>query len=297
MRNIKSLIVIVIGFPLITCSPDCENITGVNFDNYPYIEEGQILIKADNINTLQNKNVFLNDVRATDTEFKDGIGLIVTMPKNVTGDNVNLRIQDVDCADFVSTNLAVKPQSFFANNPNYIVPAPPQIIIPVPNPPLPPSINNAWISPDNKDYCIWFAVNEVLTSDGKSTGNYVITPTDRPDPVTGVLKKSLELSVEQAVCLKPPSEATNRYHGNPVYGMMSTKDNKIQFWIDRTSKDLGIEEFEGQFIDINETSYMDDVEVGPPGCQPGSWSGTKLHMMMVVSKQTKRTLVLYQKLP
>ena len=65
---------------------------------------------------------------------------------------------------------------------------------------------------------------------------------------------------------------------------MSTNDNKIQFWIDRTSKSLGIEEFEGQFIDINRhPTIMKDT----PDC--GTWGKTKLHMMMVTSKQTKRT--------
>lgn len=290
MRYIKNLIYLVVtGLGLLTCSPDCENITGVNFDNYPYIEKGQILIKADNINTLQNKNVFLNDIRATETEFRDGIGLIVTMPENVTGDNVNLRIQDVDCADFVSTNLNVQPESFFVGNSAYIPPAPPQIIIPIPNPPLPPSINNAWISPNNTDYCVWFVVDAVPGS----PGNFIITPIERPNPANpSVMIKSQELSVEQQVCKLPASDETNLYHKNPVYGMINTNDNLIQFWIDRSSKGLGIEEFEGHFIDINKTTYN---TTNTPAC--GTWGKTKLHMMLVTSKQTKRTLLLYQQLP
>ena len=282
---------VVIAVPFVTCTPDCENITGVYFDDYPYISEGQILVKATDINALEGKNVFFDEKPAPAYRFETGVGLIVDLPAGVTGDNVNMRIQDIDCADFVSTSLSVQPQSYFANNANYIVPAPPLIIIPIPNPPLPPSINNAWISPDNKDYCIWFAVTPIQGA----TGSYLISPTDRPDPVTGVLKKTEELSVSQLAC-SMPTEANSRYHHNPIYGMMSTTENKIQFWIDRTSKKLGIEEFEGQFIDINETSYKDDVEIGPPNCKPAPWSKTKSHMMMVVSKQTKRTMVLYQQL-
>jgi hypothetical protein len=294
MRNIKNLILVVIGFTVLTCSPNCENITGVTFDDYPYLEEGEVLIKASNAGALQNKNVYFNEILVAqeDLEFRAGLGLIAKMPKGVTGTNVTLRIQDVDCSDFVSSSLNVQPASFFANNPDFIVPAPPQIIIPIPNPPLPPSINNAWISPDNKDYCIWFAVTEVTPG----SGNYIISPTNRPDPITGQPKKTEELSVSRLVC-QLPTEANGRYHNNPIYGMMNTTENKIQFWIDRSSKGLGVEEFEGQFIDINKTPYMDDDEIGPPSCQPGPWVETKLHMMMVVSKQTKRTLVLYQQLP
>ena len=120
------------------------------------------------------------------------------MPPGVTGENVNLRIQDIDCADFVSSSLNVQPESFFIGNPDYIPPAPPLIIIPIPNPPLPPSINNAWISPNNTDYCIWFVVNPVPGS----PGNFIITPIERPNPANpGVMIKSQELSVEQAPCV------------------------------------------------------------------------------------------------
>lgn len=288
MRHIKNLhYLAVIGFSLLTCNPNCENITGVYFSEHPYIEEGEILIKASNPNTLQDRNVFFNEIRATESRFEPDLGLIVKMPPNVKGENVNLRIQDIDCADFVTFNLNVQSESFFIGNPDFIPPAPPLIIIPIPNPPLPPSINNAWISPNNTDYCIWFAVNPVPNS----PGSFIITPTDRPDPVTGVMRKSLELSVEQAPCGLAPRPETSLYHQNPVYGMMNTNDNKIQFWIDRSSKGLGIEEFEGQFIDINQTPYNDE---NTPDC--GTWGKTKLHMMMVTSKQTNRSLLLYQQL-
>jgi len=300
MRSIKNFFyLVVVGFVSLTCSPDCENITGVTYDNYPYLEAGQILIKASNINTLQNKNVYFNEKLATAARFEPGVGLVVTMPQGVTGEDVNLRIQDVDCADFVSSSLSVQPSGYFVANPMYVPPAPPQIIIPIPNPPLPPNINNAWLSPDNKDYCIWFAVTEI----GTGTGNYIISPIDRPDPNSGILRKSQELSVKQKVCGQAPSPETNFYHDNPVYGMMSKTENKVQFWIDRTSKkdatgkSLGIEEFVGQFIDIKETPYKDDVEIGPPGCKGAPWLPTKSHMMMVTSKQTNRTLILYQQLP
>jgi hypothetical protein len=283
MRNIKYFYFAVIWFSFYSCNPNCENITGLYFAEHPYVEEGEILIKASNVNTLRNRNVFFNEVLAEKTTFVDDLGLIAKMPQGVTGDNVTLRIQDQDCADFVSFSLNVKSEGFFVGNPDFVPPAPPQIIIAVPNPPLPPSINNAWISPNNTDYCIWFVVLDVPGS----PGNFIISP------ITGANgKQSEELSVDQLVCGSPPRQETEYYHKNPVYGMINTNDNLIQFWIDRSSKGLGIEEFEGKFIDINDTPYNDDRT---PGCKP--WNETKLHMMMVTSKQTNLSLLLYQQLP
>ena len=274
---------------LFKLNPDCENITGVYFAEHPYIEEGEILIKATNVNNLRNRSVFFNDSPAEDLNFVPGVGLVAKMPQGITGENVNLRIQDQDCADFVSFNLNVQPDGFFLGNPDFIPPASPVIIIPLPNPPLPPDINNAWISPNNTDYCVWFVLDPVPGS----PGNFTISPVERPNPANpSAMIKSQELSVEQAPCKLPPRPETSLYHKNPVYGMINTNDNIIQFWIDRTSKGLGIEEFEGQFIDIDTTPYNDDRT---PDC--GAWGKTKLHMMMVTSKQTQRSLLLYQQLP
>jgi len=290
MRSIKPLIYsVLLGYGFFGCNPNCDNITGVYFSEQPYVEKGEILIKSSNTNNLRNRNVFFDEKLAEKTTFIPDVGLIAKMPEGVTGDDVSLRIQDQDCGDFVSFSLNVKSASFFTGNPNYIPPAPPQIIIPTPNPPIPPNINNAWVSPDNTDYCIWFVVVEV----GTNTGNYTISPV-----VNASGKKSQELSVARAVCGDASLPETGLYHTNPVYGMINTKDNIIQFWIDRTGnsidKNLGIEEFYGEFIDVGETPYKNDEEV--PECNSANWGKNKLHMMMVTSKQTNRTLILYQQL-
>ena len=275
---------VLIASSFLGCNPDCQNITGVYFANHPYLEEEEVLIQANDPNTLRNRSVYFNDVQADDTRFVADLGLIAKLPPSVSGESVSLRIEDNDCADFITFDLNVQDEGYFVANPEYIPPAPPQIIIPIPNPPIPPNINNAWISPNNTDYCIWFVVDSIPGSNG----NFVISP----NPLEPGGKKSLELSVEQAPCKLPPRPETNLYHQNPVYGMISTSENHIQFWIDRTSKGLGIEEFEGKFIDIDDTPYNDDRT---PEC--GTWGVTKKHMMMVTSKQTNRSLLLYQQLP
>ncbi len=283
MRTIKYLAyAVLVCYWLASCNPDCQNITDVYFAEHPYVEEGEILIKSSNLNNLRARDVFFNDLPAENLRFVEDVGLIAKMPKGVKGEKVSLRIQDQDCTDFVSYNLNVQTESFFVGNEDYIPPAPPVIIIPLPNPPLPPNINNAWVSPNNTDYCIWFVVIEVPGS----PGNYTISP------VVYNGKKSQELSVARAVCADTSDPETGLYHANPVYGMISTNDNRIQFWVDRSSQGLGIEEFSGQFIDIDSTPFNDDRL---PKCT-GPWVKTKLYMMYVTSVQTGRTLLLYQQI-
>jgi hypothetical protein len=282
MRNIKYLAnAVFVCYGLASCTPDCNNITDVYFAEHPYIEEGEILIRSSNLNNLRDRDVFFNDIPAEELRFVTDVGLIAKMPKGANGEKVSLRIEDQDCNDFISYNLNVQSESFFIGNEDYIPPAPPVIIIPLPNPPLPPNINNAWVSPNNTDYCIWFVVVDVPGS----PGNFTITPS----VVNG--KKSQELSVARAVCSDTSNPDTGLYHGNPVYGMINTTDNIIQFWVDRSVKGLGIEEFTGQFIDVEDTPFGDDRV---PEC--GTWGETKLHMMMVTSKQSGRSLLLYQQL-
>lgn len=282
MRNKNYLAhAVLICCGLVNCNPDCQNILDVYFAEHPYAEEDEILIKSTNLNNLRDREVYFNDKLAEEVNFIPDVGLIAKMPKGIKGESVSLRIQDQDCADFVAYNLNVQSPSYFVGNEDYIPPAPPVVIIALPNPPLPPNINNAWISPNNTDYCIWFVVVPVPNS----PGNFTITPT----PYNG--KSSEELSVERLACNDTSDPNTNLYHHNPVYGMINTNENIIQFWIDRSAKGFGIEEFTGQFIDI-ETTPFDDERV--PAC--GTWGTNKLHMMMVTSKKTGRTLLMYQQL-
>ena len=284
MRNFKLLATaIFLFYSLATCNPDCNNIADIYFADHPYTEEDEILIKSSNLNNLRGRDVYFNDKLAENVRFVTDVGLIAKMPKGTKGQQVSLRIQDQDCTDFVSYNLNVQSPTFFVGNEDYIPPAPPIIIIPLPNPPLPPNINNAWISPNNTDYCIWFAVAAVPGS----PGNFTISPT----PVGGF--SSTELSVARLACADTSKPETALYHNNPVYGMINTNDNNIQFWIDRSGQKLGVEEFTGQFIDIDSTPFNDDTL---PECKGAPWKKEKFHMMLVTSKQTGRSLVLYQQL-
>jgi len=269
------------------CNPDCENLTGVFFSEHPMLAEQEILIEAVNPNSLQGRSVFFANQRA-ETRFEPGFGLVARLPDGLTGDNVEMRIEDPDCTDFVRFNLNVQEPAFFASNPAFIPPAPPEVIIPTPNPPLPPSINNAWISPNDTDYCIWFRVMPADSTDDNPT-SFLISPHPVID-AAGVERSSRELSVGRLTGCNP-TEENALYHDNPVFGMIDTKSNRIEFWIDRGG--LGVEEFTGHFINVATTPYHDDRV---PPCGP-AWSTNKLYMMQVVSKQTGRPLIMYQQLP
>lgn len=279
-------ILLPLAILLVDCNPGCDNLTGVFFGNHPMLAEQEILIEAANPNALQGRSVFFANQRA-DTRFEAGFGLVAKLPAGVTGENVEMRIEDPDCTDFVRFNLNVQDQAFFTGNPGFIPPAPPEVIIPAPNPPIPPSISNAWISPNDTDYCIWFRVVPVDSTANPGT-SFVITPHPVADE-NGVVRRSRELSINRLNGCNP-TEANALYHDNKVFGMIDTRSNRIEFWIDRGS--LGVEEFTGRFINVADTPYHDDRL---PPCGNG-WSPVKEYMMQVTSKQTGRQLILYQQL-
>ena len=117
------------------------------------------------------------------------------------------------------------------------------------------------------------------------------------DTVNGevIIKNTIDesQSMEQSTCF---GEDTSLYYNvNMISGIIDKEKNIVNFWIDRRHKGLGIEEFEGQFIDINETNYT-EWETKGADCIAGLPEGNKrrCHMMWVTSKQSGRSLIVYQ---
>jgi len=260
----------------VACNPECDSITGLTIEGSPITASGhEILLKAQPLSSLEGRDVFFNSILA-DTRFEPEAGLIVEIPEDVSG-RVEMRIEDADCVDFLSLTLDVKDENFFINNPQFISPAPPQIIIPTTPPPFPPSVAEAWLSPQNLDYCIWFAfIEDTIMKNGMDT----IVETSAINP-----KESAEFSTCR--------DSNLIYHSNPMYGFVDKAANIVHFWIDRRNTvegNLGIEEFEGSFIAVEDTPY---TEFEMPPCGAG-WVESRDHMMLVTSKQTGRKLLLYQ---
>lgn len=231
------------------------------------------------------------------------MGLIVEIPQNIQGENIQVAINDPDCGlALLGTTLTVGNADFFANSPDFIPPAPFEFVIPTPPVQFPPLVQNAWISPQNLDYCIWFKFHPATNNDGNVIIDNINGVRIARESVNLNNAQSFEFSVQELVCdgngAGPDGGCTGpvktNYHCNPVSGIVDKQNNFIHIWIDRTDvngENLGIEEFTGEFIDIQDAGYD---ELAVPECSSGIFDPTKLYLMLLTSERSGRQLLLYQ---
>ena len=273
-----TLFIFVIALLQISCNPECEPVFGLEV-NPKFASPGtQVLVAAQPISALNRSfDVYFNDQKA-DATYLDNMGLLVTVPAN-TPERATLKVADSDCEHTLDFN--VRESEWFTNNPDYVFPSPPNLILPSFPPSFPPALSNAWFSPQNLDYCIWFKMDcqPHPTTQGVCIESNSINPNG-----------SAELSVLSAC---NPNNDAPLHHGNSVFGILDKENNIINFWVDRTSKNLGIEEFKGQFIDINSAGFN---ESKVPPCDPfgGAWVPDKNVIMLVTSQKTGKQLVMYR---
>jgi hypothetical protein len=213
--------------------------------------------------------------------FHEDVGLVVTVPADVDGD-VELKIEDPDCLDFVAVPFTVEDTSYFLNNINYVPPTTPFIVIPTVNINPPSFVDKAWLCPQNPDYCLWFTM--ALDPD--------TLPTKYIDPVN---------SFEQATCpcLRDYNLYGLLYAQNPMYGIVDKENNYIEITIDRTAVGAGFESYYGRFIDAEEEAhyrkgYNQSVTCSGECTFPKNPASIG-HMMLLTSKKTGRQLTVYQK--
>ena len=251
---------------LASCNPECSTSGSITLStdfNQPGFE---VLIKAIPLSSLKNKKVFFGKTEAK-TRFIDTLGLIFTVPEGVSG-KTSMRLEDNDCVEHL--DFDVKNKDFFTNNPNYVFPITPQIIIPTFATTFPTNIDRAWLSPINTSYCVWFG-----TSKGKT------------NLVEG---GNLELCMN---CTPACGSKTNLYNTNRMYGVYDTITHTIHFWIDRTSKGISQqEEFEARFIDPSKTIYSEPKYT--IDCAVTSPKDKKNFMLLLTSKTTGRQTVVFQ---
>ncbi len=286
-----------IAFIFLSCNPECDNITLLSIDSAVKQTGQEVLIKSNNLSALEGKNVLFgsdgNTVPAAGTRFVPSVGLLATVPDQVEGENIQVLVEDLDCGtSVVPTGMTVGDADFFANNLDFIPPAPFEIVIPSPPTVFPPLVQNAWVSPQNLDYCIWFKFLPQQDADGNPiihdivNGDTIYTETRNLDPYT-----SKEFSVELLVGCTASSPASI-YHDNPVFGVIDKEENLVHFWIDRTGQGNGIEEFSGQFVDIEAAGYY---ETKTPECNPSQlFAAQKQYLLLATSLQSGRQLLLYQ---
>ncbi len=253
----------------ISCNPECEPVFGLDVTPKFASPGSQVVISAQPISALSRGfEVSFNNQKVNST-YIDKVGLLVTVPPN-TSERATLQISDSDCEQTLDFN--VRDSEWFNNNPDFVFPSPPELILPSIPPSFPPALSNAWFSPQDLDYCIWFKM-DCYTSNGECIESKTINPLN---------------SAELSVC-----DTTNLYHNNPVFGILDKENNIVHYWVDRSNVngvDLGIEEFVGQFIDI-ELSGFDDVSVPPCG---SGWIIDKSSMILVTSQKTGKQLLMYR---
>lgn len=305
MNKLKIPFILVIALlMLVACNPDCETYTNVASEVSPTfrLPGSEIMIKTNPVNFLENRDVFIQKRSSGESElermssfFVNNTGRVAQLPDEVT-DTQTIFIEDDDCGGFIPlSSVNVRTEEWFASNLDFITPPPPTIVIPQITVTPPVNVVNAWFSPNDPNYCIWFAPDVEreangdwkLDADGNPIETSILIPGDLdllpPDPVTG--RSSFELS---ASCPDRPSKS-DLYHVNPVSGIVDKANNIIQIQIDRTSKGLGIEEFSGEFIEPGD--LLEEYSIAAP-C--GSGKVQKQHFMILTSKKTGQQLLLFQ---
>jgi len=252
-----------------SCNPECElapNVTVLPKFGSPGTD---ILITAEPPSALDRSlDVFFNDEKA-EILFIANAGLKVKIPLN-TPEQAVLRVMDSDC-DFGELDFNVVPDGFFTNNPDFVFPSPPNLIIPSIPPSFPPALSNQWFSPQDPDYCIWFKMEKI---DDVETINIDST-----------------ISRELSECYFA-SSPTPSYHCNKVSGTLDKDKNEIHFWINRSEKNLPIEEFTGQFIDMDLSGY-DDPGIPCENNEGNEWEIEKT-MMLIRSLKTGKQLLMHR---
>lgn len=282
-------------FFLYGCNPDCTtlNILNAGIDSNFKTPGSEVLITAQPPSTLELRTVFAQPTGAAadqglplESRFVDKLGIIATLPADLMGD-YDLYVEDPDCGGrLYLSNLSVVAPSFFFKNPNFVTPIPPQII--VPNLPVIPPVDvvNAWFSPDDQEYCIWFTPDSIMTTDSQGRtlkvestrlvkGDFAAFPSQL---------SSLELS---AGCNDLKDD--DLFHGHSVSGIIDKHNNVINIQIDRSLIGLGIERFTGQFI--NKEDLPERYHKGSP-CGDNDVSQTDY--MLLTSQTTGKQLVMFR---
>jgi hypothetical protein len=276
----------------LSCNPDCQSLANVRITTPVNSVGNEILIVAEPLSGLEGRKVFFGSKEAAETRFIPNLGLAARIPTG-TPTNAEVRIEDPDCLDVISMPLQVVNDSYYASLDNFVPPAPPDIVIPVVPISFPTSVDNAWLSPVNPGYCLWFTMFK--------------------DTVAGV-PHELSLvdpgnSFEQSTCCCERGDPDLPYAQNRMGGIVDRANNRIEIYVDRRPRGGDIEEFTGMFIDRATTAYASST--GLLNCPVGSClnaAGATVscaisnaspppvedNMMLLTSKKTGRQIVVFQ---
>ncbi|MBX2872571.1 MAG: hypothetical protein KTR30_10740 [Saprospiraceae bacterium] len=276
------------------CTPDCSTLSMDNIElpPGPFQANTEIAITASPSTLIQDREFHLSvkknnrtEISLLDSRFEKSLDAAVLMMPDEVHSSAILLMSDPDCTGNlipIGSSTSIQSNSFFVDNPFFITPAPPLIVIPSSPPSIPGNIVNDWFSPNNRRYCIWFK------PDIDANGNELNTIKRGFFDADGNRKGSWELA---AGC--DNIEGTGELnHLNPITGIVDKENNLISIRIDRTSKNLGFEDFEGFFVDPDQMPAGSDYNIGGI-CNP-ELGNSKPKLMYLVSQTTKRQLLLWR---
>lgn len=277
------------------CNPDCTNLStsNISLPPGPYLANAEIAINSSPSSLIKEREFHLSirknnstEIMVLDSRFEEALDAAVVLMPNEVNPTASILINDPDCTGSlipVGQATSLQSASFFVDNPFFVTPAPPLIVIPTPPPSIPGNIVNAWFSPNDRKYCIWFKPDE------DDNGN------ELPTLTRGFFENNERMGSWELAAGCDNIEGTGElFHLNQVTGIVDKVNNIINIRIDRTSKNLGFEDFEGFFVDPNKMPAGSDYNIGGICAAENGRSMPKL--MYLVSQTTKRQLLLWRNL-
>lgn len=289
------------GFIRLNTTLNCESLSKVKAEISPRIlVPGQeVLVRTTPEDFLVKREIFVRksvygvptideSTKITSRYSLEARGRIATIPRDIVGDK-DLFIKDEQCGGFVPLkSVRVADQSFIENNLSlFASPGAQSIYIPIPPSNVATNIANTWFSPINRDYCIWF----VPELDETEEGCFRELPTLRPgNRAIGPSKRESGSWETRPGCAEDPNSFL--YDANPLTGgVIDTLTGYVSFVIDRTSKGLGTERYEGSLVD---PSTMPEEFLIVGACKPKPEEPRAKTMMVVTSEKTGRQLIMYR---
>lgn len=277
------------------CNPDCTNLStsNISLPPGPYLANAEIAINSSPSSLIKEREFHLSirknnstEIMVLDSRFEEALDAAVVLMPNEVNPTASILINDPDCTGSlipVGQATSLQSASFFVDNPFFVTPAPPLIVIPTPPPSIPGNIVNAWFSPNDRKYCIWFKPDE------DDNGN------ELPTLTRGFFEGGERMGSWELAAGCDNIEGTGElFHLNQVTGIVDKTNNIINIRVDRTSKNLGFEDFEGFFVDPNKMPAGSDYNIGGICSAENGRSMPKL--MYLVSQTTKRQLLLWRNL-
>ena len=266
-----------------SCNPNCRSLENLHLSTKDVPDGYEFTIRATPMHALLDRVITIGGVRVDPSGYDDNYGLAVKVPAGLSGNQV-VRIEDPDCLDFYELDLNVVTLDDYTSLENFVPPLPPTIIFPAVPPVYPGTINNAWLSPENPAYCLWFTMlKKVVNGDTVSTN--IIDPNN---------------SFEQATCSCLRTSSLP-YAQNFMSGYIDTigTNNVVRIYVHRSN---GTEEYRGMFIDLDKAGYTGNLgllnctrstPIDTCSAQNVSIPGSG-HMMLLTSQKTGKQLLAYQ---